>query len=468
MPPRFEGLRRLPVLKNESFRGAFRRWLTSQTVPRLVVLGVASYLVLALTAYAIFGGNACAVMVDGKTVAVAANEKSAKQALGEVLKQKYSQAGGPVTVAGKIAYKGIKAQPEELLDQEGLRSRFNESLTFNTKCTAIVVNGETKVFVKQMEEAEALLAWLQTLYPVEAGEQPAIKEKVELVKANAAVGSILDLETAKKTVLLGTNKIQQYVIKDGDTLWDVARAVNIDVDQIALSNPGIDLDNISIGQQLNLSKEAPLLTVVATRQVTVDEEIPYEVEVKKDDQLLAGEKQVLTEGESGERTVTYLITRENGFETERQVLYQTVIREARAEVVVTGSVTMLASRGGSVRLNWPCSGGITSPFGTRWGRMHEGIDIGAGYGYDVVAAAGGTVISAGWEGGYGKAVQISHGGGLVTHYAHLSSIEVSNGQTVERGELIGLVGSTGNSEGPHLHFEILVGGEPRNPVNYLP
>ncbi|MDD4239359.1 MAG: M23 family metallopeptidase, partial [Desulfotomaculaceae bacterium] len=264
------------------------------------------------------------------------------------------------------------------------------------------------------------------------------------------------------------NKIEQYVIKDGDTLWDVARAVNIDVDQIAMSNPGIDLDNISIGQQLSLSKAAPLLTVTATRQVTVNEEIPYEVEVKKDDQLLLGENKVITEGEPGERTVTYLITRENGFETGRQVLEQNIIREARTEVVARGSVTMLASRGGSVRLNWPCSGGITSPFGPRWGRMHEGIDIGGGYGCKVGAAAGGTVISAGWEGGYGKAVQISHGGGLVTHYAHLSSIEVSNGQTVERGELIGLVGSTGNSEGPHLHFEVLVGGEPRNPVNYLP
>jgi murein DD-endopeptidase MepM/ murein hydrolase activator NlpD len=330
-----------------------------------------------------------------------------------------------------------------------------------------VINGEAKVFVKQKEDAETLLSWLKTLYPVEPGEEPAIKENVELVQMSAGIDSVLDLETAEKTVLLGTNKIQQYVIKDGDTLWDVARALDTDVDQIAMSNPGIDLDNISIGQSLNLSKESPLLTVVATRQVTVDEEIPYQVDVKKDDQLLLGEKKVITEGEPGERTVTYLITRENGFETGRQVLDQKITREATTEVVAMGSVTMLASRGGG-RLSWPASGGITSPFGMRWGRMHEGIDIGAGYGSSVVAAAGGTVISAGWEGGYGKAVQISHGGGLVTHYAHLSSIEVSIGQTVERGELIGLAGSTGNSEGPHLHFEVQLGGAPRNPLNYLP
>lgn len=406
MPPRFEGLRRLPGLKNESFYGAFRMWLQRQTMSRRVLMGVAGYLVLALIAYAIFGGNACAVMVDGRTVAVAVNEKSARQALGDVLKQKSGETGGPVKVAGKISYKSIKAQPEELLEQETLRARLNETITFNAACTAIVANGDPKIFVKNKEEAGALLAWLQTLYPVEAGEQPAIKENVDLVETSVASSSILDLETAKKIVLLGTNKIEQYVIKDGDTLWDIARAVNIDVDQIAMANPGIDLENISIGQSLYLTKAAPLLTVVATRQVTVNEEIPYEVEVKQDDELLLGEKIVITEGEPGERTVTYLITRENGFETERQVLDQTIIREARTEVVAKGSVTMLASRGGG-RLNWPCSGGITSPFGMRWGRMHEGIDIGAGYGYNVVAAAGGTVISAGWEGGYGKAVQIS-------------------------------------------------------------
>lgn len=464
MPPRFEGLRRLPGLKNDSFR----RWLTRQTKTRLAILGVASYLVLAFVAYSIFGSNACAVMLDGRTVAVAANEKSARQALGDVLKQRSGQAGSPVTVAGKISYKGIKAQPEELLDQVTLIARLNDTLTFNTNCTAIVINGESRIFVKQKEDAEALLAWLKTLYPLEPGEQPEIKENVELVQTSAAPENILGLETAKNTVLLGTNKIQQYVINDGDTLWDVARALDTDVDQIAMSNPGIDLDNISIGQSLNLSKESPLLTVVATRQITVNEEIPYEVEVKKDDQLLLGEKKVLTGGEPGERTVTYLITRENGFETGRQVLDQKIIHEATTEVVAMGSVTMLASRGGYGRLSWPASGGITSPFGMRWGRMHEGIDIGAGYGSNVVAAAGGTVISAGWEGGYGKAVEVSHGNGLVTHYAHLSSIEVSVGQSVERGELIGLVGSTGNSEGPHLHFEVLVGGEPRNPLNYLP
>lgn len=462
MPPKFEGLRRLP-----GFVSAVKQWFTKQNVIRRVIMGVAGYLILALTAYAIFGGNACAVMLNDNVVAVASDENSARQTLGEVLEEKSGEIGLPVAVAGKVSYKAVKVQPEEILDREALKNRLNEKLTFQTECTAIVINGETRVFVKQKEDAEALLAWLKTLYPLEQGEVPRFKENVELVQTSAVIDNVLDLDEAKNMVLLGTNKVEQYIIKEGDTLWDVARALGTDVDQIAMSNPGIDIDNISIGQSLNITKAAPLLTVMATRQITVNETIPYEVEVKKDDKLLLGEKQVITRGEPGERIVTYLITRENGFETGRQVLEEKVLREPTTEVVAMGSTTLLASRGGA-RLSWPCSGGITSPFGTRWGRMHEGIDIGAGYGCNVVAAAGGTVISAGWEGGYGNAVTISHGGGLVTHYAHLSSIKVSSGQTVERGELIGLVGSTGNSQGPHLHFEVLVNGQPRNPVDYLP
>jgi len=472
LPPRFEGLRRLPGPEKFALVLAYisliRQWIFRQSIPRRIGLGVALYLMLALTAYAVFGGNACAVTVDGKVVAVTADEKSAKGALGELVKLKTSQAGRPVAVMEKVSYRGIRAEQADLLDQEALKNKLNEALTFKAKATAILVNGDAKVFLKQKADGEKLFAWLKAVYPVEANEQIGFKEKVELGEAPADAENILDLEAAKKLVLLGTNKVEQYKVKDGDTLWDIAHSVKIDLDQIVLSNPGMNPDHLSLDQVLNLSREAPLITVVATRQVTLDEEIPYQVEVKKDDKLLLGEKKVITKGEPGERIVSYRIIRENGLETERQVLDQNIVHEATTEVVAKGSTTMLASRGGSVRLGWPASGGIVSPFGMRWGRMHEGIDIGASYGSAVEAAAGGTVIAAGWDGGYGKCVQISHGGGLVTRYGHLSTISVSNGQSVDRGQLIGLVGSTGNSTGPHLHFEVIINGQVRNPVNYLP
>jgi len=119
-------------------------------------------------------------------------------------------------------------------------------------------------------------------------------------------------------------------------------------------------------------------------------------------------------------------------------------------------------------LIWPVQGTITSPFGMRWGRMHEGLDIGAPEGTPIWAAAAGTVIYAGWEGGYGNLTVIDHGNGLATAYGHQSLLLVSTGQVVAQGQHIGNVGSTGHSTGPHLHFEVRVNGTPVDPLTYLP
>lgn len=130
-----------------------------------------------------------------------------------------------------------------------------------------------------------------------------------------------------------------------------------------------------------------------------------------------------------------------------------------------GSVpTARVSGGGMV---WPVNGTVTSEYGARWGRLHAGIDIAAPNGTPIRAAKGGTVILAGSYGGYGLAVIIDHGGGLTTLYAHQSRLGSSSGQDVGAGEVIGYVGSTGNSTGNHVHFETRVDGSPQNPRRYL-
>lgn len=115
---------------------------------------------------------------------------------------------------------------------------------------------------------------------------------------------------------------------------------------------------------------------------------------------------------------------------------------------------------------WPVNGVVTSGFGWRWGRMHEGIDIAAPTGTPIRAAAAGTVIYAGTMSGYGNIVIVDHGNGLATAYAHQSAIYVGGGQ-VSQGTVLGAVGTTGNSTGPHLHFEVRVNGSPVDPMGYL-
>lgn len=119
-------------------------------------------------------------------------------------------------------------------------------------------------------------------------------------------------------------------------------------------------------------------------------------------------------------------------------------------------------------LIWPVRGPVTSGYGSRWGRMHEGIDIGAGTGTPIRAAKAGSVVFAGVMNGYGNVIIVDHGGGFSTLYAHQSRLGASRGDDVSQGEVIGYVGSTGHSTGPHLHFETRVNGSPRNPRDYLP
>ena len=121
----------------------------------------------------------------------------------------------------------------------------------------------------------------------------------------------------------------------------------------------------------------------------------------------------------------------------------------------------------SAGLIWPVNGPVTSPFGWRWGRMHEGVDIGVGYGTPIHAAASGTVIYCGWESGYGNLVVLDNGGNLATAYGHQSSIAVACGQNVNQGDVIGYVGCTGHCFGPHLHFEVRINGAPVDPLGYL-
>jgi murein DD-endopeptidase MepM/ murein hydrolase activator NlpD/uncharacterized coiled-coil protein SlyX len=133
----------------------------------------------------------------------------------------------------------------------------------------------------------------------------------------------------------------------------------------------------------------------------------------------------------------------------------------------TGSVASSGSGVSAAGFVWPVSGPVVSGFGMRWGRMHEGVDITCASGTPVVAAAAGTVIHAGWLGGYGNLVVVDHGNGLSTAYAHNSSFAVGVGESVGQGQVISYAGSTGNSSGPHVHFEVRVNGGSVDPLGYL-
>ena len=163
----------------------------------------------------------------------------------------------------------------------------------------------------------------------------------------------------------------------------------------------------------------------------------------------------------------------NGIETERDSISKTVQVQPVNKVVLVGTKRRPVNEKGvpSGNFLWPVPSlhTMTSPFGMRWGEFHKGIDIsGSGaYGDTIVAADGGIVSLAGWNDGYGKCVMIDHQNGKSTLYGHCSSLLVSEGEAVSKGQPIARIGSTGNSTGSHLHFEIIVGGSNVNPLRYV-
>lgn len=188
----------------------------------------------------------------------------------------------------------------------------------------------------------------------------------------------------------------------------------------------------------------------------------------------------------GAYRVTLTVTDQGGNATTRHILVTVRSQQARPSPGVTPTPTTPAPPTGpstpptsptsptpptapapTGRLQWPVDGQLTSPFGPRDGRLHTGIDIGMPSGSQIVAADEGVVTFAGTMNGYGNLVIVEHPNGLVTYYAHQSRIVAVTGTIVARGQVIGYVGSTGHSTGPHLHFEVRVGGVPKDPLSYL-
>jgi murein DD-endopeptidase MepM/ murein hydrolase activator NlpD len=175
---------------------------------------------------------------------------------------------------------------------------------------------------------------------------------------------------------------------------------------------------------------------------------------------------------SEESSLEALIVQRQREEAARRAAAEAAARQSNRGAGLAGESPAPESGGG--QFSWPVAGPITSPFGSRsdpYGSgasdFHPGIDIGAPMGATVTAAADGQVIFSGWYGGYGNAVIVDHGSGVSTLYGHMSQIFVSEHQSVQRGQAIGAVGSTGHSTGPHLHFEVRVNGTPTDPISKL-
>ena len=214
-------------------------------------------------------------------------------------------------------------------------------------------------------------------------------------------------------------------------------------------------------QELIVAVPRPDISLKVSQGIVYEETYEAEDQVIKNDGWYTNRREVRQEGAEGLRRVNDIVVSENGIEISRITEHTQILREAVPTIVEEGTIvppSYIKPLGG---------GRFTSGYGSRWGRMHKGVDWATPIGTNVYASSGGTVSIAGAVRGYGYAVYINHPDGRQTRYGHLSKVLVSPGQHVEQGQSIALSGNTGRSTGPHVHFEILINGSQVNPLDYI-
>ena len=234
------------------------------------------------------------------------------------------------------------------------------------------------------------------------------------------------------------DEVQEHKVERGETLWDIANKYDIDIDTIIGANDISNMNKLQPGDVLTILPVEGIIYRIGPGENLSDISQKFNVSLNE-------------------------ITRANGISNPDDV-------QPRQTILLPGAKPELGYQDRlQQKLIYPVPEGtrISSYYGMRWGRMHEGVDFAVNSGTPIKAAGDGKVVFSGWNGGYGKTLIIEHREGLRTLYAHNSELLVSSGENVYRGQVVTYSGNTGKSTGPHLHFEVHLNGKPVDPLNYL-
>ncbi|WP_308636962.1 peptidoglycan DD-metalloendopeptidase family protein [Paenibacillus silvisoli] len=387
---------------------------------------------------------------------------------------------GTITYSSKSAY---NAEP----DATATLTKLDGLLKSHAEGVELVVDGKRVGVVKDKATATALLKRVENKYApkVKAGKaevtalsysadgslksKSALKsvkfvEKVATNSTDVQPTDIADPEQLYLQLIKGTVKPTKYTVKEGDCVGCIAHDFDISPQVIYERNKWIKDDMIKVGDVLDLTVLQPQVTVETVENVTETESIEPATVIQKNSNLKAGQTKVIREGKSGKKQLVYRLVKQNGYLMSEELISEVVLEPSVPAIVMKGTKVVLGE--GSGRFSWPVTGHrLTSSFGQRWGTLHRGVDMVGNH--NIMAADNGTVSFTGTRPGLGNCIIINHHNGYETVYGHLSKISVKKGQTVEKGDRIGIMGNTGHSFGTHLHFEVHKNGALQNPLKYL-
>ena len=361
---------------------------------------------------------------------------------------------------------------QDIEDKAVYEDQLSDEIGLVTSAYCLYVN-DVRIGATPYEGAlEELLDQLQKAASDEDTISCEFAEDVEIRQEYVPTSEIMNLGYIAELLYSTKTAEVTYEVKKGDTWSQIAAKNDMTSAELLALNPGYNINKLQIGEVLTLSASVPYLTMTVVKQERYLDDVSYNIEYTDSADLYQGDYKVTSKGEYGKADVMAKATYVNGEETERTILSSVTLKEPVTEYRLRGTKarpTWMPT--GSFR--WPTSGRISSYFGGRkspggiGSTNHKGIDIAVPRGTPIYAADGGTVTYSGWMSGYGYLVQIDHGNGYVTRYGHNSSLTVSVGQHVYKGQQVARAGSTGNSTGNHCHFEVRYNGVAKNPLNYL-
>ncbi len=372
--------------------------------------------------------------------------------------------------------------PEQQELKDTIIAGVGDCSTICVKGYEILANGIRVAFVQDKKTANDILENLKDKYikiqeDARDNEEETIEvvecyfeQDVEIKKSYLSVVKALPIEESDEQlqrIIKGNKQLKRHVIEKGENFWLIAQGYGIPVETLINANPDLNPKTLQIGQVISLSVPRPLISVYTVIKQEYEDFVPFDVVYEDTKDMYQGEYRTKVSGVRGKKFVSANVYSLDGLEAGRIVLKEEITQDPVTQIVLRGTAPPPPKKGTGT-FSRPVRGGyVTSGFGWRWGRKHQGIDIGVPTGTPVKAADGGVVVFSGTKGGYGKCVIIDHGANLKTLYAHNSKLHVRKGDKVFKGQVIADSGNTGRSTGPHLHFEIRKNNVPVNPTKYL-
>lgn len=413
---------------------------------------------------------------NGKVLGYVKNQEEVTDVLdvaGRQLANNNSTEGEVKFVANQnVTFNPVDGRGKSTDDSDTVVNKLIYMTDIETEAYAVYDGDKVVAIVKDQNDADNLL--LQTKDDLSAPDpgmelvSAEFTNELSVRPVNVLLGSIQSNAAAQEQMTNGGEMNTYHIVEQGETVGSLAAEFGVEEFDIYNGDNSEAVVEIEQGDRVCIRSHVEPVSVKMVEEGRLKEVIEFETIKKESDEYYKGDTHLEQEGQNGVQIFEGQITKVGGEVQNRKETAETeILVEKKDKIILVGTAERPKTAATGTFIMPIEHYVVTSEWGGRWGRMHEGMDFGASTGTPIYAADGGKVIKANFWSGHGLCVEIDHGNGVVTRYSHCSAVHVSIGDLVYQGQHIANVGNTGHSFGSHLHFEVRVNDVSQNPRNYV-